>query len=64
MSKFFAPAARFVSAIRKNEKGTQLVETAVWIGIISAAVVGTIGFIGTEVSTSFNDLLTALRFTP
>ncbi len=34
--------ARLFARLRKNEDGTQLVETAIWLGIISAVVVGAV----------------------
>ncbi|WP_448207809.1 Flp family type IVb pilin [Azospirillum sp. sgz302134] len=44
----------------RDERGTQLVETAVWIGLITAAVVATVSTIGTEVGNSLTRVSDAL----
>ena len=38
--------ARQFARLRKNEDGTQLVETAIWLGIISTITVGAITAMG------------------
>ncbi|WP_448207810.1 Flp family type IVb pilin [Azospirillum sp. sgz302134] len=44
----------------RDERGTQLVETAVWIGLITAAVVATVSTIGTEVGNSLTRVRDAM----
>ncbi|HYH17750.1 MAG TPA: hypothetical protein VD995_03950 [Azospirillum sp.] len=60
MAKIFAPIARLISRVEKDENGTQLVETAVWIGLITAAVVGTIALIGPKVLNVFENVNAAM----
>ena len=44
----------------RDERGTQLVETAVWIGLITAAVVTVVSTLGTETTNALTAVSTAL----
>ncbi|MBP2293769.1 Flp family type IVb pilin [Azospirillum rugosum] len=61
MNKFVntinASIVRFVA----DERGTQLVETAVWIGLITALVVGTVTAIGTDVQNALTTVSNAFN---
>lgn len=46
MNKIVSLSRNFVSRFRKDEKGTQLVETAVWLAIITTTAVTVITAIG------------------
>lgn len=48
----------------RDERGTQLVETAVWIGLITAAVVATVGLIGGDVQTALTNVSQAFNPVP
>ena len=49
-----------MTRFKKDEDGTQLVETAIWIGMISAAAVGAIAVLGPYVSGVYTNLRAAL----
>lgn len=51
MSKFFSPIAQLFSRAQKDEKGTQLVETAIWIGVITGAALAAVIAMQTPVSS-------------
>jgi Flp pilus assembly pilin Flp len=60
MSKFISPISRLFSRVQKDEKGTQLVETAIWLGIISAGAVAAVVAIAPQVTTALTRVQTAL----
>lgn len=60
MAKYLSKIAPFASRLLKDERGTQLVETAVWIGLITALVVLTIQTMGGHVATIMESVTTSL----
>ncbi|WP_448187744.1 hypothetical protein [Azospirillum sp. sgz301742] len=60
MSKFISPIARLFSRVQKDENGTQLVETAIWIGVISAAALTAVISMQGPVSTVLTRVGTAV----
>jgi pilus assembly protein Flp/PilA len=48
----------------KDERGASLLEYSVLVGLITAAVVGTIGLVSTWTGTRWTDLLTTLNASP
>ncbi|MBP2316721.1 Flp family type IVb pilin [Azospirillum soli] len=59
MNNVFIKAYNAFVRFSHDERGTQLVETAVWIGLITALVVATVDLIGGDVSTSLTNVHTA-----
>ncbi len=60
MKKLSDKAFPFFSRLSRDERGTQLVETAVWIGLITAAVIVTVQTLGTEVGVALNKVAALL----
>jgi Flp pilus assembly pilin Flp len=52
---------RMFSRLRKNEDGTQLVETAIWLGIISAVTIGAIVAMAPVVEDVFDRVSDAMQ---
>jgi len=50
--------------VAKDEKGTQLVETAIWLGIVAAASVTIFTTIGTDVGQIYNGISTEIAKAP
>jgi pilus assembly protein Flp/PilA len=53
----------FVSLVKRfarEEKGASLVEYAVLVGLVTAAIVTTIGLLGDEINTAFTNVETRL----
>ena len=59
MNVIFTKAYNAFVRFSHDERGTQLVETAVWIGLITALVVATVDLIGGDVTTSLSAVHTA-----
>ena len=45
----------------RSEKGATAVEYGLLVALIAAVIVGVVGFLGTEISTAFQDVLTAIQ---
>lgn len=60
MSKFISPISHLFSRVREDEKGTQLVETAIWLGIITAGAVAAVVAIAPQVTAALTRVQTAL----
>lgn len=50
-----------LARVRKDEKGATMVEYSILIGLITAAVIAAIVFVGGWVGTQWSDLQTALQ---
>ncbi len=61
MRDVIAQTKSFVSAFAKDEAGTQLVETAIWIGLITALVIVSVQIIGSEAQTALNTVATTMQ---
>lgn len=64
MAHVLSSISSFFSRVRKDEKGTQLVETAVWLGLITALAVATVITIGTDVQAVMEAVEAALPTPP
>ncbi|MBP2293770.1 Flp family type IVb pilin [Azospirillum rugosum] len=61
MNKVIANIHSSFARFARDERGTQLVETAVWIGLITALVVGTVTAIGTDVQNALTTVSNAFN---
>ncbi len=60
MNKIIANVCSSFGRFVRDERGTQLVETAVWIGLITAAVIVTVQTLGTEVGVALGKVSAVL----
>ena len=60
MNKLLAKAQVALKSFKKDESGASLVEYSLLIGLIAAAVVVTVGLVGTWISGQWTDLHEAL----
>ena len=51
---------RLVDRFRRDARGTAMVEYALLVGLIAVIGVGTIGLLGTDISTLFSNLASEL----
>ncbi len=52
---------RRLASLRKNEDGTQLVETAIWLGVITAAAIGAIVAMRDPISSTLQGVAEAVN---
>jgi pilus assembly protein Flp/PilA len=64
MTKFlFAVHSRWTE-LKNNERGATAVEYGIMVALIAVVIIAAVYFIGTELSTTFNDVGTCLEVAP
>ncbi len=60
MLKYYVKSKLAIEDIKKNIEGASLIEYSILIGLISAAVILTVVFIGGRITNTWNSLNTAM----
>lgn len=60
MTQLFVALQTFLATRRDDERGATAVEYGLIVALIAAVIVGTVGLLGTQIDTKFQEVLTAI----